>query len=299
MLKTLLKKYVDNLKWIWIPFLLFAIFLSIAILTAYLGIRFSTSNISATNDGKMILNLMSEFLNQKIDELKFSNNLPVAMNSIFSFTWLKNTLLELDNFMKNSSLTSTELQAYNEVYRASILLYMKIALIIVICGIFLTNFLTSFFIYKKNIERKISQTILAILIDSLAISTILSLTLAFTTAYEFSPFISFAILLLLTTTLYLLKSYIIFGRKKIKIEKAINWKSIFSAILGEFILYSIATIIVIPLYVTVGAFIAILVWIPLFIYTQTIIKTAFDCYVDSFRRSKKKNQKEKNKSEQD
>ena len=298
MLKTLLKKYKDNLKWIWIPFLLFAVFLSIAILTAYLGIRFSTSNFSATGDGKMILNLMNEFLTMKTEELKFSENLPVAMNSIFSFTWLKNTLLELDNFMKNSSLSSNELQAYNEVYRSSILLYMKIALIIIIGGIFLTNFLTSFFIYRDNIDRKLSQSILAILIDSLVISTILSLTLAFTTAYKFSPFISFAVLLLLTTTLYLIKSYIIFGRKKIKIEKAINWNSIFSAILGEFILYCVTLIIVIPIYVLLGAFVAILIWIPLFIYTQTIIKTAFDCYVDSFRQTKK-NKNEKKKSEQD
>ncbi len=282
MLSTLLGQYLVNLKNIWLPFLLFFSFLSIAFLISYFGIKATMRDFSASTNGEVTISLLGDFFSEKMKALKFDENLPIAMNNMFSFSWLKNTLSEFDEYVRNATETSEQFASYNEVYRENMLLCLRLSAITIILGIFLTNFITSFIIYKKHVKKKLSQTILGKIIDTLFISTLLSLTLGLTAKYHFSSLISFAVLLLVTTALYLMKSYFIFGKGKIKMKNAINLKSILLAILGQVILYAINFSVIAPIYFLLGALSSILLWIPLYIYTDSIIHTAFDYYIYSF-----------------
>ncbi len=282
MLSTLLGQYLVNLKNIWLPFLLFFSFLSIAFLISYFGIKATMRDFSASTNGEVTISLLGDFFSEKMKALKFDENLPIAMNNMFSFSWLKNTLSEFDEYVRNATETSEQFASYNEVYRENMLLCLRLSAITIILGIFLTNFITSFIIYKKYVKKKLSQTILGKIIDTLFISTLLSLTLGLTAKYHFSSLISFAVLLLVTTALYLMKSYFIFGKGKIKMKNAINLKSILLAILGQVILYAINFSVIAPIYFLLGALSSILLWIPLYIYTDSIIHTAFDYYIYSF-----------------
>ncbi len=282
MLSTLLGQYLVNLKNIWLPFLLFFSFLLIAFLISYFGIKATMRDFSASTNGEVTISLLGDFFSEKMKALKFDENLPIAMNNMFSFSWLKNTLSEFDEYVRNATETSEQFASYNEVYRENMLLCLRLSAITIILGIFLTNFITSFIIYKKYVKKKLSQAILGKIIDTLFISTLLSLTLGLTAKYHFSSLISFAVLLLVTTALYLMKSYFIFGKGKIKMKNAINLKSILLAILGQVILYAINFSVIAPIYFLLGALSSILLWIPLYIYTDSIIHTAFDYYIYSF-----------------
>ena len=282
MLSTLMKQYLSNLKRIWIPFLVFTLTLLIAFLLSYFGIRSSMQDFALSTDNKITTDILGQFVTDKVNSLKFDENLPIAMNNMFSFSWLKNTLSEFDSYVKNMATDNAEFEAYNEVYRANMLLFIRFSFIIIIVGIFLTNFLTSFFIYRANVKKKLSQTIFGKIIDTLLVSTVLSLTLGLTSMYHFSSLISFGVLLLMTTLLYLLKAYLVFGRRTMKMKSAIKPKNIFLAITGEVIVFLIGFGIVAPIYFLLGALPSILVWIPLYIYTESVIHTSFDYYIVNF-----------------
>lgn len=278
MLKNILYKFFTNLKWIWIPFVLLALFFLCSILTFYFGLKNTIEGFVLTTDGKISLTLANDFIKEELNKLKFQDNLSQALNNMFSFSWLKTTMQDFDKFIQDASLSSTQLETYNEIYREKIIFFFKLSLSFALIGIFLTNFISSFFIYRFNIKKKISQTILNKIIDTLLVSTSLSLIAGLISTYHFPSLLSISILLFITTAFYLFKSYLVFSKKKGDMNKTINLKNIFQAIFGQILLYIFSFIIIIPIYIFLGELITFLAYIPLFIYIESIIRISFDDY---------------------
>ncbi len=294
MAKNIIKRYFINLKWIWIPFVMFLFFLIIGVLIVYLTgngsfhkmIAASTDELASSES--LNANEISTYISSRIDMLSLDQGLDHTTKVLFTTSWFPDTFDGLSKLINtNYAASSTALNSYEETCKNTLLTGFGIGGAVVVIGIYITDFASTYIIYGKNLYCAVYQTVLEKLIEAFIITGIIALATYLTVYHQVPVILSALIILVLNIFLSLVESWMVMGKGRVRFEKAINKKVILSTLLGEMVVYTIFIGITILLYYTLGATISLLMIIPLLIYTNGICSISFDAHIDNIRRHKK------------
>ena len=294
MAKNIIKRYFINLKWIWIPFVLFSFFLIIGVLVIYISgngsfhtlISASTEELADKETGNAVE--ITNYLNQRLAMLSVDQGLDHTFQVLFTTSWFGDTFVGLDQLINNNyAASSAALSTYEETCKTTLLTGFGIGGGIIVLGISITDFVSTYIIYGKNLYCAVYQTVLEKLIEAFLIAAIITFATFLTVRYNVPVVLSALLILVLNIFLSLVESWIVMGKGKVRFDKAINRKVILSTLLGEMVVYSIFIGVTILLYYTLGSTISLLMIIPLLIYTNGICSISFDAHIDNIRRHKK------------
>ena len=294
MAKHIIKRYFINLKWIWIPFLMFLFFLAVGSSVIYFTgngsyqslIANSTDELASSQSGEV--NEISSYINTRLALLSFDQGVDHVFHELFTTSWFGDTFVGLDQLINSNYQASSEaLKAYEETCKTTLLTGFGIGGSIIVLGIPITEFVSTYIIYGKNLYCAFYQTLLEKLIEAFLITAIITFCSFLTIFYHVPIILSALLILILNIFLSLVESWIVMGKGKVRFDKAINKRVILATLLGEMVVYSVFIGVTILLYYTLGAIITLIFIIPLLIYTNGICSISFDAHIDNIRRRKK------------
>lgn len=289
MFKNNIRTYFRNLKFIWVSFLIFfsflAIGLSVLFFTSKSSIEAFIRNADSLSESSFSY---ADYFKDLFSRLDFRNHFLSSIRTIFSIDFFQDMFLGINGMIEaESHADKAILRIYEGTMERELQRNMLISYGILFLGIYLTDFFTRFVLYRKNIKKKLSQSLFSKLIDSLLISSVLSLAAYFSGKYALGPVFSYLIMIFLQFFLSLLKSLLVFSKGKVRFSKAVNMKNVLTGIFSHLFIHLLTYLIFLALYFLFGPILSFLCFVPLYCYSKNISNLSLDLYIDTLRHEKK------------
>ena len=279
-----IKNYFINLKHYFSPMGAFAlgIVLGISVLIpgTIASLQYLVSSISqVTGNVNFNFRAFLDCLAEAVGQLDWENPSD-ALNVVLSADWLSNTF----NDCIHSLLPEAE--EYAEQIAAAVTLSIAEIVSCVIVFLFMSSlgllggFLLTRFLVKRTIAQKVWwKNLLSALFD--IVFTALTAAVYFWLGKLWTPsvFISGVALTLLYSVVALLKAYVIYGWKKVHIQKIVNLKNTALLILTDFLVFLIATVFVLLAFAITNAIAGIFICIPFIFIGFIVIAYNAEAYV--------------------
>ena len=272
MIKLYLKNWILNI----FPYILLILaIISIGVILAGVSISVSTSIITNTKiDGINVEAGKFSNLTKDIFDFYFSNPKEIVKH-VLNIDAIKDIVID------NLSITEEEANVYSK----TMVIWNYIAMSIIILHIILAYLITNSLLRKKLCPRSIKRFIIVLIVKKIIDLVVINSIALLMTKYDVIAIISFIVSLILNTILTLFLAYLSQHQKNdnIKVYNVINHKTIPVSLIMSILITSLAFIIYILLVYLIGVF-ALIIALPLLLYSFIITNLTPETYVINYKK---------------
>ncbi len=292
MVKTSLKNFFKNLLYLFIPMGIFYLFLLLAVFvlakTAFVDVKNTVSSLVALVSSSVDESSASvqDFWAYAVAQVDWNGNFLDTLRTIIDTNWVSNTIRGFfDTISSTTEGFDDKLNAIIGDFANHIIVDIVVAVVICGIGLWLANFATRFALRTKVARRNIKQVIVSRTVVPI-VQTLLMIGAIWLigTIQLYSVLVIIAIVVLYCV-MAICTSYLIYRDKSLKFRDVLSARNVLMQIATAGIILAIDVVIGVAFFY-VDALIAVLLMIPVVIYSANIVDVNTDSYVRELVQSK-------------
>lgn len=285
MLKKALKNFYSNLIYVFVA--MGIIYLTLILVTyTFLFTVFKGAGTMLSD----IFNLLGstvagsetaveQFFEYAKGQINWSNDFVSVVKQIVETDWLKNTVT---GFLQTLDVTAenftSEFNAIINSFLATVVSSFVASVVTLFFGVFVANWVTGYTVRRKTAKRNVLQWVVGLILRPLFNAVVLFAMIWLAAVLKGYALLLFIAVGVVYEFIVLTFSYLMFGLKRVPFRRAINFKNVGMNILAALIIIviNVAVILLIGL---INAFVAVLVAVPLLVYSAKILDVNADSYI--------------------
>lgn len=297
MLKKALKNYFANLLYLCVA--MGIIYLILIIATYWflfstvkdLGFMFDDIFDLIGSSVEVSGTAVEDFFDYALGRIDWNQDFLTVVKQIIDTNWLKTTVEGFLNTLNVSTENFTgDFNKILKTFTTEVVASLAVCVTLLFAGVYCANLAVGYLVRRKTAKRSIKQSIINFVVSPLFLTAIVFAVAWLSTLIKGYTFILLAALGLVYEFISFTQSWFVYGRKTIKFKEAVNVKNIGLNILSAVIIIAIAAALF-ALLSLINLFIAILIIIPVAIYSLNIISVNDDSYISELVSSKQAEQK--------
>ncbi len=285
MIKTALKNFFCNLVNLFIPMGIIYLFLLLAIFV-FVSVFLQSSTemieqlVALIEDSSIKSNItITGFLTFAADRLDMSGGLFDVIEQILDGGWIGETVRGFFNSLgAGSGNFEGRLNEIIETYVGKLGTSLSVSIVFMSIGVALGFYATGFAVRRRSAKRGFRRTILAHTVVPIAETLIIVGCVLLVNSIRYYSLLVLIVCLIFMGIVNLTSSWILFGKGKIPFNQIVKGKNILSHIAVIGIIGLLVIVIAAGLF-AIGPLLAILLMVPILVYSLVIIDVNTDSYV--------------------
>ncbi len=292
MLKKALKNYFSSALYIFVAMgiiyliLIIVVFLFVMNTVQNLGVMFGDISDLIGNSVSLSGNAVEEFIDYTVDKIDWNADFVSIVKQIMDTNWIKTSV---EGFLHTLNVSTenftTEFDIILQNCLGSVITNLVVAISLLFAGVYFAGVATGYLVRRKTAKKNMKQVILNFIFSPLFLALTVFVLMWLAMLIKGYVLILLVVLGLVYEAISLTQAWFIYGRGKIKYKQAVNLKNVGSNVLAAVII----TAICIALFVLlsfISKFIAVLVIVPVAVYSVNIIGVNDDSYICSLAESR-------------
>ena len=287
MIKNSLKNFFKNLLYIFIPMGIVYLFLLIAVFSL-IGVVVDATGTAVTDTLNLIGSSVEEsqanvadFLSYSFAQIDWGGNPFETIRTILDTRWLSTTVKGFfDTLGQNTEGFDDQLNAIVATFKNSLSAGIAVAATVIVVGVIGANYATRFAVRSKVAKRNFKQFVIANTLVPIVETLMLVASLWLIAKIKFYSLLVFVLFVILLGVLSLCASYLIYRNGKMKLKDLLTVKNVFKHFAVLCIIAAIDIALAVGLYLLSPLF-ALLLMIPIIIYSANIVDSNTDSYVSN------------------
>lgn len=293
MIKNALKNFIKNAVYMFVAMGIVYLFL---LITVFFLLSKTIDNFAVTLDalGKFISSSIdassasiNEFISYAINQIDWDSNIFETIKQIINTNWLKNTLT---GFFQTLSASTEgfedQLNIIVSDFISRFIDHFIVAISISAVGILLANFATKFAIRLRSAEKNPKQLLVAYVMMPLLQTIVIVVFFLLFAVIGFYSLLVVLALLLGMGVVSIIASWLVYRDNSLKLRNILTLKNVFMH-LGVIGIILLINLIFDSILFLINPIFALLIMIPLSIYSFNIVDINTDVYVCSLIQAKK------------
>lgn len=285
MIKNTLKIFFKNLIYVFIAMGIIYLFTIIAIL------MFAVSTVS--NIGTMLTDSLAlvqsavadsevavqEFLSYSVGQIDTNGNVFDIIYRIIQTDWLKNTLIGfLETLNASTEGFTNDFNVIIGRFTDKLIADCALSLSELAVGIICANYATRFVLSHKSTKWSVKKLLIARIAEPILLSIVVILAVIILTVFRKFAVLVYIAFFAVFAILSLLSSWIVHRDGTVKFKDVVNAKNTIMFLLSVFLVLMITVLFAVILFF-VNALVAVLVVIPLLVYSLNIVAVSTNSFV--------------------
>ena len=285
MVKNALKNFFKNLSYVFVPmgivylFFLIAVFILIGSLVQSAGAMLSDVFALVQSSVSQSSASVNDFFSYAFDQLEWNGSFVNMIVHAFETRWLSNTV---KGFFATLNISSEGFGERFDViigdFMVKVRAVVSVALTLCVLGIFFANFLTRVMVRKRTAKRNFRKFFVAHTVVPIVQSLFVVISVAVLVVIRYYGLLVVAALIVLSCTFSLTSSWIVHRSRGLKWKDVVTGRNILMhlASVGVILLINIALAAAL---FAVDPLLAILIMIPIILYSLNIVGVNTDSFV--------------------
>ncbi len=285
MLKKALKNYFSSALYIFVAMgiiyliLIIVVFLFVMNTVQNLGVMFGDISDLIGNSVSLSGNAVEEFIDYTVDKIDWNADFVSIVKQIMDTNWIKTSV---EGFLHTLNVSTenftTEFDIILQNCLGSVITNLVVAISLLFAGVYFAGVATGYLVRRKTAKKNMKQVILNFIFSPLFLALTVFVLMWLAMLIKGYVLILLVVLGLVYEAISLTQAWFIYGRGKIKYKQAVNLKNVGSNVLAAVII--IATVIALFVLLSfISKFIAVLVIVPVAVYSVNIIGVNADSYI--------------------
>ena len=285
MLKKALKNYFSSALYIFVAMgiiyliLIIVVFLFVMNTVQNLGVMFGDISDLIGNSVSLSGNAVEEFIDYTVDKIDWNADFVSIVKQIMDTNWIKTSI---EGFLHTLNVSTenftTEFDIILQNCLSSVITNLVVAISLLFAGVYFAGVATGYLVRRKTAKKNIKQVILNFIFSPLFLALTVFVLMWLAMLIKGYVLILLVVLGLVYEAISLTQAWFIYGRGKIKYKQAVNLKNVGSNVLAAVIIIAIVIALFVLLSV-ISKFIAVLVIVPVAVYSVNIIGVNADSYI--------------------
>lgn len=288
MIKTSFKNFFKNLIYVFIPMGILYLFLLIAVFSLA-GTAFNAVSNAVSDMAQLVGESveqseveLQQFLSEAFAKIDWNGNIFVTIKTIIETKWLTTTV---QDFFRTLNQTTEgfdeELAQIIAQLKNSIVGGVAIAGVLSLLGVICANYATRFAVRSRlAVKRNFKQFVVAYTLVPLFQTVLLVASLALLATIRYYSLIVFFVFVALIGVVSLCSSYLVYRNNSLKLKDVLTVKNVLKH-LAVLCILAVINIALALLLWQLSPLFALLLVVPLVIYSANIADVNTDCYVCS------------------
>lgn len=284
MIKNSLKNFCKNLLYVFIPMGIVYLFLLIAVFSV-IGVTFNAANTAVNSTFELIGSSAehsqkdaADFLSYAFGQIDWSGNPLTILKTVLKTSWLADTIKGfVAPFVQSTEGFDEQLNAIISNFKDSLSTGVTLAATLVVVGVVCANYATRFAVRRKVAKRNFKQFVIAYVVVPIFQTALLAFALWLLATIKLYSLLAFVALIIILGVLSLCTSYLIYG-SGLKLKDVLTFKNILKHFAVLCIMAALNILLAWALWQLSPLF-ALLLMIPLVIYSANIVDVNTDSYV--------------------
>ncbi len=285
MYRTAFKNFFKNIVYIFVPMGIVYLFLLIAIFTLFYAFVGQTGEMLAALIDLVKVSSeqssadVSAFFAYAFEQIQWNGNFFDTLQEILDTEWLSTTVKGFFETLNASTEGfDASINAILSNYSAQLSMYFSIAVSIASLGVTLANFMTGWLIRRSAAKRTFKKFLVAHTVVPIVQSAVIIVSTALLSVIQYYTLLLFAAMAAISCAFSLTSSWLIHGKGKIGLKEVLTPRNIIKHI-GILVLSFLMDVALAVLLFFVSPLLALLLMIPVFIYTFAIADVNTDSYM--------------------
>ena len=293
MLKKALKNYFKNALYVFVAMgiiyliLIIVVFLFVMNTVQNLGVMFGDIFDLIGNSVSVSGNAVEEFIDYTVDKIDWNADFVSIVKQIMDTNWIKTSI---EGFLHTLNVSTenftTEFDIILQNCLGSVITNLVVAISLLFAGVYFAGVATGYLVRRKTAKKNMKQVILNFIFSPLFLALTVFVLMWLAMLIKGYVLILLVVLGLVYEAISLTQAWFIYGRGKIKYKQAVNLKNVGSNVLAAVIIIAIVIALFVLLSV-ISKFIAVLVIVPVAVYSVNIIGVNADSYISELSEIKK------------
>lgn len=285
MLKKALKNYFSSALYIFVAMgiiyliLIIVVFLFVMNTVQNLGVMFGDIFDLIGNSVSVSGNAVEEFIDYTVDKIDWNADFVSIVKQIMDTNWIKTSI---EGFLHTLNVSTenftTEFDIILQNCLGSVVTNLVVAISLLFAGVYFAGVATGYLVRRKTAKKNMKQVILNFIFSPLFLALTVFVLMWLAMLIKGYVLILLVVLGLVYEAISLTQAWFIYGRGKIKYKQAVNLKNVGSNVLAAVIIIAIVIALFVLLSV-ISKFIAVLVIVPVAVYSVNIIGVNADSYI--------------------
>lgn len=285
MLKKALKNYFSSALYIFVAMgiiyliLIIVVFLFVMNTVQNLGVMFGDISDLIGNSVSLSGNAVEEFIDYTVDKIDWNADFVSIVKQIMDTNWIKTSI---EGFLHTLNVSTenftTEFDIILQNCLGSVITNLVVAISLLFAGVYFACVATGYLVRRKTAKKNMKQVILNFIFSPLFLALTVFVLMWLAMLIKGYVLILLVVLGLVYEAISLTQAWFIYGRGKIKYKQAVNLKNVGSNVLAAVIIIAIVIALFVLLSV-ISKFIAVLVIVPVAVYSVNIIGVNADSYI--------------------
>lgn len=285
MLKKALKNYFSSALYIFVAMgiiyliLIIVVFLFVMNTVQNLGVMFGDISDLIGNSVSLSGNAVEEFIDYTVDKIDWNADFVSIVKQIMDTNWIKTSI---EGFLHTLNVSTenftTEFDIILQNCLGSVITNLVVAISLLFAGVYFAGVATGYLVRRKTAKKNMKQVILNFIFSPLFLALTVFVLMWLAMLIKGYVLILLVVLGLVYEAISLTQAWFIYGRGKIKYKQAVNLKNVGSNVLAAVIIIAIVIALFVLLSV-ISKFIAVLVIVPVAVYSVNIIGVNADSYI--------------------
>ena len=285
MLKKALKNYFSSALYIFVAMgiiyliLIIVVFLFVMNTVQNLGVMFGDISDLIGNSVSLSGNAVEEFIDYTVDKIDWNADFVSIVKQIMDTNWIKTSI---EGFLHTLNVSTenftTEFDIILQNCLSSVITNLVVAISLLFAGVYFAGVATGYLVRRKTAKKNMKQVILNFIFSPLFLALTVFVLMWLAMLIKGYVLILLVVLGLVYEAISLTQAWFIYGRGKIKYKQAVNLKNVGSNVLAAVIIIAIVIALFVLLSV-ISKFIAVLVIVPVAVYSVNIIGVNADSYI--------------------
>lgn len=285
MLKKALKNYFSSALYIFVAMgiiyliLIIVVFLFVMNTVQNLGVMFGDIFDLIGNSVSVSGNAVEEFIDYTVDKIDWNADFVSIVKQIMDTNWIKTSI---EGFLHTLNVSTenftTEFDIILQNCLGSVITNLVVAISLLFAGVYFAGVATGYLVRRKTAKKNMKQVILNFIFSPLFLALTVFVLMWLAMLIKGYVLILLVVLGLVYEAISLTQAWFIYGRGKIKYKQAVNLKNVGSNVLAAVIIIAIVIALFVLLSV-ISKFIAVLVIVPVAVYSVNIIGVNADSYI--------------------
>lgn len=285
MVKNALKNFFKNLSYVFVPmgivylFFLIAVFIFIGSLVQSAGVMLSEAFSLVQSSVSESSASVNDFFSYAFGQLEWNGSFIHMIVRAFQTRWLSNTLIGfLETLNASTEGFGDQIYAIMDNFMAKLGAIVSVAATLCVLGIIFANFLTRVMVRKRTAKRGFKKFFVAHTVVPIVQSLFVVISVVVLVIIRYYGLLVVAALVVLSCTFSLTSSWIVHRNGDLKWKDVVTGKNILMhlASVGVILLLNIALA---AAFFAVEPLLAILVMIPVILYSLNIVGVNTDSFV--------------------
>ena len=286
MIKSSLKNYFKNLPYLFVPMGIIYLF---AVFSAVMLVERTVNAAGVMLDGFVELfsstvnnasGIVGDYFDYAFSQIDWNGNFFDTVSEVVNTDWVRTTVV---GFLETLDVTVADFgdkaQALVGDFVGAIRTRIIAAVVVIVLAVAIAGFVTRKVLRRANAKRGFLKMIVAWLFETIIVTAVTVLAVYLSARFTFALPATVTVYVIITCFLSLLGAWVVHGRKSLRIGEIVDAKNILTYFLSSVLVWLIAIAAVALVWLVFGGLLAVLVAVPLAVYTGNIVDVNADSYV--------------------